>query len=564
MKLVKFSVTNFRSITKAHKINLGDTSILIGKNNEGKTNLLRALNIAMSVLSRESRRERHYSSRHAWGREESVGFSWKRDFPVAYQENPGTKKTTMRLEFEFSQEEIDEFKTEVKSSLNGTLPIELSFGAKREFSLKVAKRGRGSKTLNSKSDKIVKFVSDKIQFNYIPAVRTEKHAIKQIHSMVSEKLRFLEGEKEYVDALKVIEKLQKPVLEKLSLNIQESLNEFLPDIKSVEIAVSEYERRVGLRRDFDVIIDDGTPTQIEYKGDGVKSLATLGLLKNKDKFVGASIVAIEEPESHLHPEAIHQLNEIINSISETNQVILTTHNPLFVDRENIKTNIIIDSGKAAPAKSIKQIRELLGVKASDNLVNASFVLIVEGADDKIALKKILSNMSPTIKAAIANNSFIIDEIGGASNLSYKLTLMKNALCNYYVLLDNDKAGIKSFEKAKEDGLLDFKMCSFTTCEGMTEAEFEDCLLPSLYEKAVFDKFGVSTKNPKFKSKKKWSDRMKDCFIKQGKTWNDKVQKELKEVVTHTLPPKCDDYLISSNRGFVDKVVEDIEAILDKK
>ena len=39
MKLVSFSVTNYRSITKAHKISLGQYTVLLGKNNEGKSNI---------------------------------------------------------------------------------------------------------------------------------------------------------------------------------------------------------------------------------------------------------------------------------------------------------------------------------------------------------------------------------------------------------------------------------------------------------------------------------------------------------------------------------------------
>ena len=47
MDLIEFSVTNFRSITTAHKIKLQDFTVLVGKNNEGKSNLLNALNAAM-------------------------------------------------------------------------------------------------------------------------------------------------------------------------------------------------------------------------------------------------------------------------------------------------------------------------------------------------------------------------------------------------------------------------------------------------------------------------------------------------------------------------------------
>ncbi len=211
--------------------------------------------------------------------------------------------------------------------------------------------------------------------------------------MLSQELRILENDESYQKALNVIQELQQPILDDLALRIQQPLTEFLPTIKSVQIEIPETSRRVGVRREFNVIIDDGTPTNIEYKGDGVKSLAALGLLKNKLVHLGASIIAIEEPESHLHPGAIHQLNEIIKSLAESNQVILTTHNPLFVDRSNIKTNIIVNDGKATPAKSIGSIREILGIKASDNLTNANYALVVEGDEDAKSLRSILPILS---------------------------------------------------------------------------------------------------------------------------------------------------------------------------
>lgn len=50
MQLVNFSVTNYRSITKAHKINLQNITVLVGRNNEGKSNILMALNVAMETM----------------------------------------------------------------------------------------------------------------------------------------------------------------------------------------------------------------------------------------------------------------------------------------------------------------------------------------------------------------------------------------------------------------------------------------------------------------------------------------------------------------------------------
>ena len=50
MKLASFSVTNYRSITTAHKIRTNNMTVLVGKNNEGKSNILRALTLAMNVM----------------------------------------------------------------------------------------------------------------------------------------------------------------------------------------------------------------------------------------------------------------------------------------------------------------------------------------------------------------------------------------------------------------------------------------------------------------------------------------------------------------------------------
>ena len=48
MKLTGLSITNFRSIKKAQNIKLSDTTVLIGKNNEGKSNFLAALAICLN------------------------------------------------------------------------------------------------------------------------------------------------------------------------------------------------------------------------------------------------------------------------------------------------------------------------------------------------------------------------------------------------------------------------------------------------------------------------------------------------------------------------------------
>lgn len=532
MKLVNFSVTNFRSITAAHRIVISETTVLIGKNNEGKSNILKALFVAMNVLQEHAKlrnRPRFLGSRRY--REDERFYFWERDFPINLQSRKTSKQSIFRLEFELNQEEIENFKEVVKSNLNGTLPLEIKIGRDNQASIKVSKRGRGSKTLNSKSGRIAGFIAERISFNYIPAIRTDKEALSVIQSMLSEELKILERDEKYQEALKVITELQQPILNSLANKIKCPLSEFLPNITEVQIEIPENERRVALRREFTVVINDGTPTNIEFKGDGVKSLAALALLKDRYLTNGASIIAIEELESHLHPSAIHQLNEIIASLTDTNQVIITTHNPLFVDRYDLNSNIIIDNGKAVSAKNIRSIRELLGIKASDNLTNANYALVVEGEEDARALRALLPTLSERIEKFLKNHMLVIEPIRGAGKLSYKLSLMNNALCIYHVLLDNDDAGRKAFDKASHDGLVTVQNCNLVTCKGMKDSEFEDCLEPSIYKDRVLEEFGVNIDKTKFRGNRKWSDRMKDVFMDQGKRWNERIEERLKCVVS---------------------------------
>ena len=471
MQLVKFSATNYRSITAAHRIALSGVTVLIGKNNEGKSNLLRALEAAMLLLRQHAKPEGRAIRRTLSS--DTEHYLWKRDFPIQFQNRRAANQTILKLEFLLDEIECTEFKHEIGANLNGSLPLEIKIGKDQMPTIRLVKSGKGTKALTAKSAEIARFVAERIYFNYIPAIRTGSETIDLINAMLSQELRVLEKDERYLKALETIEKLQQPILDELGTRVQIPLKEFIPSIKSVKLEISEVSRRFSLRQNVSVVIDDGTATSLEYKGDGVKSLAALGLLKSRNARTGASILAIEEPEAHLHPAAIHQVNEIIQSIAKTSQVIITTHNPLFVDRTNLKSNIIVTDGAATVAKSITAIRDLLGIKASDNLTNANYALVVEGEEDARALRALLPVLSEKVGKALKNNFLIIEPIGGAGNLSYKLSLLKNSLCATHTLLDGDNAGRTAFAKAEADSLVSIASCTFISCMGMGDAEFED-------------------------------------------------------------------------------------------
>lgn len=546
MKLVEFSVTNYRSITTAHKLQLQNLTVLVGKNNEGKSNLLTALNVAMSAVAAhgmlQSGRARMRASR--------TQYDWQRDFPIQYQQRHSGLESIFKLNFRLEGAELTDFHTQTGIRGNEDIPISIKIGKDNQPKIEVPKRG--SSSYKRKSGEVTEFISKRISINYIQAVRTERMALGALQSAVWRELRTLRDNPEYVQAQDKVFELEEAALNGLSEKLLDPLKIFLPNLQSVSIRWDVDDNSpYRVNRDFDIVIDDGLATSISNKGDGIKSLLTLAILQYQRKIDGASVIAIEEPESHLHSGAIHSLVDVIHKISKNNQVIITTHNPLFVQQNKIEANIIVDAGTAKPAKSISEIRSVLGVLPSDNLRNARYILVVEGEDDKIALSKMLPAYSDIIGESLRLNQIVIKPLGGAGNLAHDLADLKNCMCKYMVLLDNDQAGTTAADKAKEKGLLKDSEVKFTICNGSPEAELEDCLDPKVYSEAIKQEFNVDITSPKFKGKEKWSERMRQTFLSQGSRWTESVEKRVKLVVANSIP----DDLNSSNIG---------EVVMEKK
>lgn len=555
MKLVFFTVNNYRSITSANKIPISDITILVGKNNEGKSNLLRAINLSMMSL-------RYYQDPIGFHRTRSL-FDWSIDYPVSLQKSKREKKESeFTLEFELTPDEVQDFKERYKHSLNGYLPIRISFNHNNIPTLKVVKNGKGSKELNAKSRYICRYIAQHIEFNYIPAVRTKDDALREIRRQVMRELSVLEMDKGYKEAIQKINSIQEPIMRNLENAVKTTLSDFLPNVSGVSISL-ENRITIDRYRDVSISINDGQNTDIENKGDGVKSLVTLALLKNVHvNETGMSIVAIEEPEAHLHPEAISRLRETIYSLSNNSQVIISTHNPLFVNRDSINKNIIVESGVVKQASNIREIRNVLGIKMSDNLYDAEVMLLVEGETDEISLTAILSSKSNKIKTALAQNRLAIMPMGGTGGLSYLLNMANQLIGQAVVFLDSDEAAKSAMEKALKQNLIcnnDYLLCS---CSGMKNAEFEDAICKNLYRQAIFDKYGVDLDAGKMKNAAKvWSDKVGEVFSDGGKVWNKDVENDVKYIVASCVKASPSNAIDETKCMVINRLITMIEAKL---
>lgn len=194
MRLVEFSVTNYRSITTASKISLGNYTVLVGKNNEGKSNLLTALNVSMQYLIAHA---------HSWKENSSLHrdkYNWQRDFPSQLKKRKSGLESIFRLNFRLEGDELQQFHEQIHINGNDDIPITIKIGRENKPDIRVPKRGTSS--YNKKSTQVTTFISERIYFNYIPAIRTEDMATEVLEEAFYSHLSVLRDNPEYVEAEK--------------------------------------------------------------------------------------------------------------------------------------------------------------------------------------------------------------------------------------------------------------------------------------------------------------------------------------------------------------------------
>jgi putative ATP-dependent endonuclease of the OLD family len=567
MRLISFAVQNYRSISATARLPLRDTlTVLIGPNNEGKSNVLRGLASAMQLVAQLERVELSKQGRIRSSLYLDRIYRWDQDYPIAKQTSTPNGETQFDLEFRLEPAEIEAFRTEVGSSLNGSLPIQLSIG-KGAPRFVVRKQGKGGVALSAKAVRIASFLGKRIDFQYIPAIRPASAATEVVENLVSRELGRLAENAEYQEALRKIEELQQPILEAISSSVRDTLKIFLPSVQGVEIRVPREALSRALTRSIDVVVNDGTPTPLTKKGDGVQSLAALSLMRHATQSAQTGkqlILAIEEPESHLHPNAIHQLRDVLQDMATQHQVIVTTHCPLFVDRRDIRGNIIVQNSRADRATSVEQIREMLGVRVSDNLRNAEVVLLVEGENDRTAVGPLLASISPKLAKALESGVLAIDSLAGGANLNYKVAQSRDSMCTVHCLLDNDSEGREAGKKALQAGLLSVTDLTYTTAAGMADSEIEDLFDSSCYVSALVSDFGFLAGSQHFTSiKKKFGLRIQELALQSGKLWDNQISGGVKRRIAELVSASPATALHPVRRGAIDSLVQALEAKLSK-
>lgn len=554
MRISGFQVQRYRSIEKSESIDLTNLTVLVGPNNEGKSNILRAIVVgleALKLITDKAPFARRSSGIIKQRLDHFESYSWSRDFPVHLQASTPGAHSAFEFKFTLSEAEIAEFKEEIGHSLNGELKVRILIGNNGNAQFKIVKQGPGSAGLNANIKTIARFISHRIRVEYVPVARTFDQSEIVVRREASSILRELSSTSEYQKAESTLNRLLAEALRPLERRVLEGVQEFLPDVNSIAINCNSSPYRLrGM--EVDIEMDDGHLTNLSAKGDGVQSLVTMSLVRmlSRQHPQRTYLLAVEEPEAHLHPGAIHKLRQALDEIADSDQVILTTHSPILVRRDNPQGNILVNNNTAAPASSLSLVRESLGIRLPDNMSSAEVVLLVEGKHDQTIVSHLLRTESALIEAALREGRLEIRSAHGASNIPYQYRLFRDSVCSTHILLDNDKQGRKACSDLESKESLNANDVTMVTANDMNESEIEDLLDPSIYTRLLQEKYNVEVNADSTNPEKRFAHRAKDYFGASGQRWNDSVEANLKTDIAEAVTSLTTIPIIEKRRGVV--------------
>lgn len=280
------------------------------------------------------------------------------------------------------------------------------------------------------------------------------------------------------------------------------------------------------------------------------------------------VIIIDEPEAHLHPEAIHYLKKVLFDLAATNQLIISTHNPIFVNRSSVSSNIIVENHKATPAERIETIRKTLGVKIADNLVYSDYMIVVEGPSDKIVLERFMQE-DEQLKGLLIDNTIAVKSIGGVRNLRNELYNLEQFLCNYLVVLDLDDAGKTKAREAQQDLKIPNEKFRYFNLQNYRECELEELYNPDLYKQYLMETLQVDITNGRFRNKsKKWSKRVEELATLSGQILNEEQINDIKKELSNMCSGKSIEESFNADAitlltGICSKIKSDVSQLFNQ-
>lgn len=490
MILKKFKIENYKSITKTEWIDLEKLTVFVGKNEAGKTTILKALH-KLNPHTPEP-----FVINEDWPRGNRKGRIMKNIVVSAIFET-----SRNLIKFEPIPDGINFIKVIVEKDYNNDLFISsdeewftnLDNEQKLEFSklIKVElpifiymsdyRNFKGAGRLNE-------ILSRKQQ-------RTNTVEDKTIMTLLE--LSGLNLEEEVIKGNQNDREQRKYDLNDASLTLTRELeNRWKQKKYEIEFSADGQEFYTFIKDEKKPIL-----VKLEERSKGFQWFFSFDLMfmyESRGTFENC-IILLDEPGLHLHPDGQKDLLERLKNYSKDNVLLYSSHLPFMIDltnpsslrivTESTNGTIITDEFIGTDPESKFVLQAALGMSGSTSYLLSQKNLVVEGVDDYWLLTEISNILKRNSKEGLDNEIFITPS-GGSSEVVYISTIMIGQKLDVFSLFDEDDAGRAAKDKLVKNWLLKYNN---STSKAMTISEIlefknefaiEDLLTENFYLEKV--------------------------------------------------------------------------------
>jgi len=456
MKVRRVRIENYRSIKEAD-FKLPDLCALIGGNNCGKSNLLRAINLVLgerwpSVSAVEDR------DFHGYDEAKDISISVWFDEPREVRADVGDPKRFTGIQFK-----VTRYKRNAGRYNKGDLRSEFLCIDDDGLPVEVLMRSPGNPTAKPHPEK-AKVTEEIRSATPVVMVDVDRNAKQHLSGSqwsilgrmlysVSKKLkadkeRFQEFQTKFAEARKL---LRTDEFNNLHSSIIRHL-ESHTGIAGVDVTLDQIDP-INLYKSFSVLFKDPEtpiPVDADRMGSGIQSAVVISLLQAyRELHKEDAILLFEEPELFLHPHGRRHLFRLLCDLSESGtQVVYTTHSQDFVDLTRINcvqlvkrtasngttlrppTDLMLS---ADWKKKLKLVRHFGSPR--NEVFFADSVILVEGTTEQALIAYLASLMEPPLDLDRLNCSVI--EVGGKPSLPMFIKMMLALEKRLLVVYDTD-------------------------------------------------------------------------------------------------------------------------------
>lgn len=434
MEITSFTVEGYRSLADITIDQFGRTTILAGRNSAGKSNIIRALNMAFDPNGKPSQ----------------IG-------PLDF--HPNAEEISIDLELLLSPLEYSEICDVLRSEDHEMSQSLRDFLGGPRYNCNY----RVSFFKNNPSRRTWYFGYKKLT-NYHPLFAkgaskpSNRAALRAFRNILLRSYRTMTLRDSFasLDTATEQEIIQKIHLQSANTDLVEKAryNEIRDDllfitegiggdIQTAQLSLEANSEEAGQTLELRSEVERSYSLPFAQMGDGAQRVAlVLYYLINSDE----SIIALEEPEASLHPGAQRRFRNTIDRLrlKYQKQLLITTHSDIFLEGWQAGRLFEVDIAKgntliteAVGRDRAAAVADGLGVRAG-YLQSAAGIIWVEGPSDIMIYRSILETVGVDLDASNVTLMF-----GGGDSMQHiTASDLKRLNKNFVILMDSDRTSEK--------------------------------------------------------------------------------------------------------------------------